>query len=166
MIEMIQQYVLEFGSEILPRYTPFITSRDNKYFISSVGNQVISSCNHEYAGTRLVLQGSKVDSDVVVVCKDTVVYILMIWAYSKLNKTNTWYLKYDHEKFAFRKICTYLGEALSLPGWRPWQDAIPHLIFTESGRLKFNSKINWSTRFMFSIVRAWKLLYWKYQTNH
>ena len=78
MIEMIQQYVLEFGSEILPRYTPFITSRDNKYFISSVGNQVISSCNHEYAGTRLVLQGSKVDSDVVVVCKDTVVYILMI----------------------------------------------------------------------------------------
>ena len=39
--------------------------------------QVISGCNHE--GTRLVLHDSKVDSTVV--SKDTVVYILMIWAY-------------------------------------------------------------------------------------
>ena len=39
----------------------------------------------------------------------------MIWAYSKLNITNNWYLKYDHEKFAdIRKICSYLGKTLSL----------------------------------------------------
>ena len=62
-----------------------------------------------------LLHGYKVDSDVVVFCKDTDVLILMIWAYSKLNITNNWYLKYDHEKFAdIRKICSYLGKTLSL----------------------------------------------------
>ena len=39
-----------------------------------------------------------IDSDVVVFCKDTDVLILMIWAYSKLNIKNNWYLKYNHKK--------------------------------------------------------------------
>ena len=57
------------------------------------------------------MHGSKVDSDVAVVCKETDVLILMIWAYSKLSVTNNWYLKYDHEKFAdVRKIYSYLGK--------------------------------------------------------
>ena len=61
-----------------------------------------------------LLHGSKVDSDVVAVCKDTDVLILMIWTYIKLNITNNWYLKYDHEKFAdIRKVCSYLGKTLS-----------------------------------------------------
>ena len=38
----------------------------------------------------------------------------MIWANSELN-INNWYLKYDHEEFAdIRKICSYLGNTLSL----------------------------------------------------
>ena len=116
LIEMMKQYVLEFGSGILPRSTPFITtSSEKEYLISPVGNQVISGCNHEDADTRLVLHGFKVNLNVVVVCKDTDVLILTIWAYSKLNITNNWYLKYDHEKFAvIRKICSYLGKTLSL----------------------------------------------------
>ena len=90
-IEMIKQYILEFVFGILPRTTPFIiTSTGNEYYVSPAENQVISGCNHEDSGTRLALHGSKVDTDVVVVvaCKDTVVYTLMIWAYSKLNMTN------------------------------------------------------------------------------
>ena len=43
LIEMMKQYVLEFGSEILPRSTPFIvTSTEKEYFISPTGNQVIT----------------------------------------------------------------------------------------------------------------------------
>ena len=39
----------------------------------------------------------------------------MVWAYSKLDITNNWYLKHDHEKFAgIRKMCSYLGKKLSL----------------------------------------------------
>ena len=57
------------------------------------------------------MHGSKVDSDVAVVCKETDVLILMIWTYSKSNVTNNGYLKYDHEKFAdVRKIYSYLGK--------------------------------------------------------
>ena len=39
----------------------------------------------------------------------------MIWAYSKLNITNNYYLKHDHEKFAdIRKICSYLEKTFSV----------------------------------------------------
>ena len=57
--------------------------------ISPAGNQVLSGFNHEDVDTLLVLlHGSKVDSDVAVVCKDTDVFVLMISAYSKLNINN------------------------------------------------------------------------------
>ena len=89
LIEMIKEYVLEFRSGILPRFTPFIsTSREKDYFTSPAGNKVVSVCDHEEADTQLVLHASKVDSDVAVVCKDTDILILMISAYSKLNITN------------------------------------------------------------------------------
>ena len=79
-METIKQYVPELGSGIPSRSTNFIiTSRDNEYFISPAGNQVISGCNHGKVGARLVSHGSIVDSNVAVVCKDTVVYSLMIW---------------------------------------------------------------------------------------
>ena len=83
-IEMIKQYVLQFSSGILPRSIPFImTSRKKENFILPTRNQVISPCNHEEADTRLVLHASKENSDVVAVCKDTDVLILMNWAYLK-----------------------------------------------------------------------------------
>ena len=76
---------------------------------------MISVYNHEDAGTRIVLHGSKVTSDVAVVCTDTVAYILMIWAYSKLEITDNWYIKHDHEKFAdIGKICSCLNKILSV----------------------------------------------------
>ena len=43
----------------------------------------LSFCNHKEADIRLVLYASNVDSDVVVVCKDTDNLILTIWACSK-----------------------------------------------------------------------------------
>ena len=82
------------------------------------GYQVICVCNHKEADVCLLFHSSKVDSDVVVVCKDTDILTLIIWAYSKLNITNKWYLKYSHEKFAdIRKACSYLGKRyfLNLP---------------------------------------------------
>ena len=91
LIEMVKQYALEFGSGILSRPTSFIiTSREKEYFLSPAGNRVISSCTHKDTDTRFVLHGSKLDSDVAVVCKDTNPLILMIWAYSNLNITNDW----------------------------------------------------------------------------
>ena len=69
---MIKQYILEFGSRILPRFIPFIiASRQKEYFISPVGYQVISACNHKVTSTCPILHASKVDSDVVIICKNT-----------------------------------------------------------------------------------------------
>ena len=80
---MIKQYVLEFGSRILPRSIPsIITSIEKDYFILPAGNEVISVFNHEEVDTCLVLHASKVNSEVNVICEDTDVLILMIWAYS------------------------------------------------------------------------------------
>ena len=77
-IDMIKQYVLQFSSGILPRSIPFImTSRKKENFILPARNQVISPWNHEEADNRLVLHASKENSDVVAVCKDTDVLILM-----------------------------------------------------------------------------------------
>ena len=58
----------------------FYHSREYEYLTSPAGNQVISCYNHQDAGTGPVLHGFKVDSGVVVVCRDTVVYILMVLA--------------------------------------------------------------------------------------
>ena len=89
LIEMIKLFVLEFGFGILPRSTQFIYyfKREREYFVSHTGSQVINGFNHENADTRLVLQGSKVDSNVVVVCKDPYFNDL---GNSKLNITNDW----------------------------------------------------------------------------
>ena len=89
LFEKIKQYVLEFGSIIVPRSFPFIIiSREKECFVSPAGNQVISICNHGEANTYLVitcfyllLHASEADSDIAVVCKDTDVLILKIWAY-------------------------------------------------------------------------------------
>ena len=89
-IDRNDKTVLEFGSRILPRYIPFIiTSREKNYFVSPAGNKVITVCNHEEADTCPVLHTSKVDSDVA---EDIDVLILMIWAYSRLNIKNDWYM--------------------------------------------------------------------------
>ena len=127
---------MEFYQDLL--LLLLLQEKMNIFFLPA-GNYVISGWNHKDAVTRLVLHDSKVDSDVAVVCKDTDVLILMIWAYSKLNKTNNWYFKNDNEKFAvISKICCYLGKtfSLNLPKIKALTDAALHLIFTESGKLK------------------------------
>ena len=43
LIEITKEYVLELGTRILPRSTPFVTtSREKEYFISPTENQVIT----------------------------------------------------------------------------------------------------------------------------
>ena len=89
-IDRNDKTVLEFSSRILPKYIPFIiTSREKKNFVSPAGNKVITVCNHEEADTCPVLHASKIGFDV---SEDTDVLILMIWAYSRLNIKNNWYM--------------------------------------------------------------------------
>ena len=151
-IDRNDKTVLEFGSRILPRYIPFIiTSREKNYFVSPAGNEVITVCNHEEADTCPVLHTSKVDSDVA---EDIDVLILMIWAYSRLNIKNDWYmtiinllmfLPWQNIVFEFAKntcLNSMWYHIFFLPSWENWSI----------------QKFTWSTRFMFSIVTVRKLL--------
>ena len=115
---------MEFGSEMLPRLIPFIiTLREKEYILFRL--QEIK-----------LLHGSKVESDVAVVYKGADVLILMTWAYPKSSIRNNWYLQYNHERFPdMRKIYSYSAKNY-LWIYRKcsvYQDAIRHLIFTESG---------------------------------
>ena len=72
----------------------------------------------------------------------------MIWAYLKLNITNYWYLKYDHEKLAdIRKIISYLDKTLYVEiyqKYRPEQDVIPNLfLMSPENYPKSIQKITW-----------------------
>ena len=90
------------------------------------------------------MHGSKVDPDVAVVCKETDVLILMIWAYSKSNVTNNGYLKYDHEKFAdVRKIYSYLGKtSLNLQKIQAWTGCNTTAYFYWVGKTKVFKKLH------------------------
>eukprot|EP00794_Sanderia_malayensis_P016276 gene16276-biopygen13830 len=73
-------------------------------------SKVLHECNHEEADTRLVLHASLADTDTVVVSKDTDVLILLVWAFSKLDITRKWLLKYDNDKFVdIGGICDAIG---------------------------------------------------------
>ena len=72
------------GRDSLP--CTLLINDDNKTIrVSSRGTAFLGHCNHEEAGTRLILHALQSQSDVVVVCKDTDVVILMVWAYHKFN---------------------------------------------------------------------------------
>ena len=64
---------------------------------------------------RQILLKPELQIDVTIVSKDKDILFLMIWAFSKLNITKRWYLKFDHDKFAnIAKVKTYLGQIISL----------------------------------------------------
>ena len=65
LIEMIKQYVLKFGSEFCQDLLLLLLLQQEKNILF---------CLHEIK----LLRGSKVDSDVIIFCKDTDVLILMI----------------------------------------------------------------------------------------
>ena len=65
---------------------PFVFTTEEKMFELRSGEiSEIGTCNQEEADTRLVLHALLSPNDVVIVCQDTDVLILMIWAYSKFQ---------------------------------------------------------------------------------
>ena len=58
----------------------------------------------------MVLHASLDDVPCVISSKDTDVSLLMTYAYSKLNPTENWYMKYEHQRYVnIKKIISYLG---------------------------------------------------------
>lgn len=54
------------------------------------------------------------DTNIVVVAKDTDVFVLMVLAYCVEKPTGKWFSKIDHEKYVdIGKVVGYLGEDIS-----------------------------------------------------
>lgn len=76
---------------------------------------MLFDCNHEEADTRLVLHALLCENDVVIVCKDTDVMILLVWAYIKYNVTKKWYMNYEKGQYAdIGMIVEFLGPAVGI----------------------------------------------------
>ena len=75
-----------------------INNKDHKYGISNDGDEHIFDCNHEEAGAKLILHAILSGTDSVIVCKDTDVLVLMIWAYHTFKIKKQWFIKYENEK--------------------------------------------------------------------
>ena len=72
-------------------------------------------CNHEEADTRLVYLALKGKTDMVIVSKDTDVLILLVWAYAKHDIKESWYMMYEHGKYAdIGKIVEFFGNEICL----------------------------------------------------
>ena len=95
--------------QLLPMSLIFITG-DQTIRLENGRDSVTTTCNHEEADTRLVLQAFEEDSDAVIVSKDSDVLILLVWAYVFYGIQKEWYLKYENEKYAnIRLICEAFG---------------------------------------------------------
>ena len=75
---------------------------------------LLFKCNHEEADTRLNLHACLQDTNVVVVAKDTDVFVLMVYAYCVQKPAHKWYMKIDHDKYVdIDKVVDYLGEEIA-----------------------------------------------------
>ena len=62
------------------------------------GKQIEKKCNYKKADTRLIAIALEENNSVVVVCKDTNMLVLLVWAYAKLNVQDKWFFKYEFDK--------------------------------------------------------------------
>ena len=87
-----------------------ITCREEAWEISKSKVEVLPRCNHEEADTRMILHANSKDTPVVVVAKDTDVFVLLVHAMQKCKPTNEWFMFIDKEKFVkIRKIVEKFG---------------------------------------------------------
>ena len=110
LISLLGTYFENLSNNNLLSMPLIFTTGDKTLHLENGEETIIKSCSHEEADTRLVLHAIEQESDVVVVCKDTDVLMLLVWAYSSYKVTHNWYFKYEGEKYAcIRTIVDSLG---------------------------------------------------------
>ena len=120
---------------------PFIfTCGENTLALTKTTSNELFKCNHEEADTRLILHASLQNTNVVIVAKDTDVFVLLVYVYSKLQPCSKWYMKIDHDKYVdIGKVNKYLGSKISsyLPQWLSLTGCDTTLFSLGLGRSKF-----------------------------
>ena len=79
------------------------------YEITADSVEVLDSCNHQEADTRLVLHAGSHDSPVVVVSKDTDVLVLLAYAANLLKPKEPWFMKISKTDYIdIKQVVKYL----------------------------------------------------------
>lgn len=60
---------------------------------------LLEQCNHHEADTRVVRHASLSDRPVVVVATDTDMFVLLVYAFSKVAPAEKWYMKIDKDSY-------------------------------------------------------------------
>ena len=85
--------------------TPLITNdKDTTLMITEDSVSTLILCNHEEADSRLVLHATESATEVVVVSKDTYVFVLLVYAYAKLEPSHHWFMKIDTGRFVHIQV--------------------------------------------------------------
>ena len=87
---------------------------DNQYLITPEFVEVLPMCNHIEADSKMIYRASVHDDPIVIVAKDTDVFVLMIYALNKIKPSYNWFTNIDSEKFIeITSIVDFLGSTLS-----------------------------------------------------
>ena len=73
------------------------TESNNTWMITAEDVLLIEKCNRHEADTRVVQHASLSERPVVIDATDTDIFILLVYAFSKVTPTEKWYMKIDKE---------------------------------------------------------------------
>ena len=73
------------------------TESNNTWIITAEDVLLIEKCNHHEADTRVVRHASLSERHVVIVATDTDIFVLLVYAFSKVIPTEKWYMKIDKD---------------------------------------------------------------------
>ena len=125
-------------------YIPLIFTKEEQTYELRDKIVELNSSNHEEADTRLITHALHSPHDIVIVCEDSDVLILMVWAYSKFNVEREWLMKYQNGKYAcIKTIVEYLGDEVSqcLPQIHAITGCDQTSAFFRRGKVKILKKI-------------------------
>eukprot|EP00794_Sanderia_malayensis_P012581 gene12581-biopygen10020 len=102
-----------------------ITCKDEAWEISKTSVKALPRSNHEEADTKIILHASSIDTAVVVVAKDTDVFVLLVYAMQNCSPSEEWYMCIDNNKYVKirniiqrfgSKICNALPQVHAITG--------------------------------------------------
>ena len=109
--DLFSKYLVrKFFPEVI-KISIIFTNDGNTSQVAEESDQHWLTWNREEADTRVDLDACLKDANCVVVSKDTVVFVLMVFALALENIKGSWSMKTDHNKYInVGKVKKYLGD--------------------------------------------------------
>ena len=89
------------------------TESTNTWEITPPGINMLFTCNHHEADTRIVLHASRFIKPVIITVTDTDVLVLLTHAYSQCNNSRQWLMKTNPGILVdIKTICNFFGNGI------------------------------------------------------